>query len=136
MPAAGAWSRLVREKAGRGVPRPLPRTPVSDRDRLVSGMPNIKIVRSTHTMTLPVLDRAFDVIFVVAGDNKASIVHELFKAQKCRFKYPVELFQPKSRIVLCLGDNLLEVQCQPSLYSEIQRGWKRVSFDNPSKLIC
>lgn len=50
-------------------------------------------------MTLPFLDRVFDVIFVVAGDNKASLVNELFKARKGSFKYPVELVQPKSRIV-------------------------------------
>jgi hypothetical protein len=85
---------------GQGVPRPLPRTPFPDRDRLVSGMPRMQIVRSTHTMTLPILDRAFDVIFVVAGDNKASVVHELFNAHNRRFKYPVERVQPKSRNVL------------------------------------
>jgi len=51
-------------------------------------------------MTLPFLDRAFDVIFVVAGDNKATIGHELIKVHKRRFKYPVELVQPKSRIAL------------------------------------
>ncbi|MBZ5700147.1 MAG: 6-phosphogluconolactonase [Acidobacteriia bacterium] len=54
-------------------------------------MPSIEIVRSTHTMTLPFLDHAFDVIFVVAGDNKASVVHELFNVRNCRFKYPVDL---------------------------------------------
>ena len=33
--------------------------------------------RPSHlTMTLPYLDRAFDVIFMVAGDNKAGIVHK------------------------------------------------------------
>jgi hypothetical protein len=31
---------------------------------------------SRLTMTLPLLDRAFDVIFMVAGDNKAGIVHK------------------------------------------------------------
>jgi 6-phosphogluconolactonase/glucosamine-6-phosphate isomerase/deaminase len=51
-------------------------------------------------MTLPFLDRAFDVIFVVAGDNKASIVHESFNVRNRRFIYPVELVQPKSRHVL------------------------------------
>jgi 6-phosphogluconolactonase/glucosamine-6-phosphate isomerase/deaminase len=51
-------------------------------------------------MTLPFLDRAFDVIVVVAGDNKAGIEHELFKVHKGSFKYPVELVHSKSRIVL------------------------------------
>jgi 6-phosphogluconolactonase/glucosamine-6-phosphate isomerase/deaminase len=63
-------------------------------------MPSIEIVRPTHAMTLPLLIRAFDVIFVVAGENKASIGHELFKVHKRRSKGPVEQVQPKSRIVL------------------------------------
>jgi len=63
-------------------------------------MPSIEIVRPTHVMTLPFLDRAFDVIVVVAGDNKAGIEHELFKVHKDSFKYPVELVHSKSRIVL------------------------------------
>ena len=63
-------------------------------------MPSIEIVRSTHAMTLPFLDRTFDAIFVVAGDNKASFGDDLFKVHKRRFKYPVELVEPKSRIVL------------------------------------
>ena len=100
MPASDAWSRLLRETATRGVPSPLPKTLFPDRHRLESGMPSIEIVRSTHTMTLPFLDRAFDVIFVVAGDNKASIVHESFNVRNRRFIYPVELVQPKSRHVL------------------------------------
>lgn len=66
----------------------------------LSGVPSTEIVRSTHTMTLPFLDRAFDVIFVVAGDNEASFVHELFNVRNRRFKHPVELVQPKSRNVL------------------------------------
>jgi hypothetical protein len=100
MPAADAWSRLPKETAGRGVPRLLPRTLFPNRNRLEPGMPSIEIVWPTHAMTLPFLDRAFDVIFVVAGDNKAGIVHELFTIHKRGFKYLVELVQPKSRIVL------------------------------------
>jgi len=96
MLAADAWSRLLKETAGRGVPGPLPRTQFPNRNRFEPGMPSIGIVRPTHAMTLPFLDRAFDVIFVVGGDIKASIGHELFKAHKRRFKYPVELVQPKS----------------------------------------
>jgi hypothetical protein len=62
-------------------------------------MPSIEIARPTHGMTLPFLDCGFDVIFVVAGDNMGGIGHELFKVHKGSFKYPVELVQPKSRIV-------------------------------------
>ena len=40
------------------------------------------------TMTLPFLDRAFDVIFVMAGDNKLGVVHEIFKMRNRCFKYP------------------------------------------------
>jgi hypothetical protein len=98
-PAVEAWSRLLAETAGRVVPGPLPRTLFLDHHRLEPGMPRIKIVRPTHAMTLPFLDRVFDVIFVVAGDNKASIDHELFNVHKRRFKYPVGLVQPKSRNV-------------------------------------
>lgn len=121
MPAADAWSRLLKETAGRGVPRPLPRTLFPNRNRLAPRMPSIEIVRPTHAMTLPFLDRAFDVIFVVSGDNKASIGHELFKVNKRRFKYSVEQVQPKSRIVLCLRDDLAEAHRQPNLFGEIQR---------------
>jgi hypothetical protein len=136
MLAEDAWFRLLKKTAGRGEPHPFPRTLFPNRNRFEPGMPSIEIVRATHAMTLPLLDRVFDVIFVVAGDNKASIVHELFKVRKGSFKYPVELVQPKSRIALCLGDNLAEVHRQRIPFSEIQRSWKRVSFDNPAKLIC
>ena len=100
MLAAKACFRLLKETAGWGVTRPLPRTLFPNRNRFEPGMPSIEIVRPTHAVTLPFLDRAFDVIFVVAGDNKASIGHELFKVHRGSFKYPVELVQPKSRIVL------------------------------------
>ncbi len=39
-------------------------------------------------MTLPFLDRAFDVIFVVAGDNKLGVVHEIVEMRNRCFKYP------------------------------------------------
>jgi 6-phosphogluconolactonase/glucosamine-6-phosphate isomerase/deaminase len=51
-------------------------------------------------MTLRFLDPAFDVIFVVADDHKAGVVHEPFEMRKRGFKYPVELVQSKSGNVL------------------------------------
>ena len=62
-------------------------------------MPGIEIVRSTHTRTLPFIDRACDVIFVIGGDNKAIVVHDLFSVRNRCFKYLVELVQPGSRDV-------------------------------------
>jgi 6-phosphogluconolactonase/glucosamine-6-phosphate isomerase/deaminase len=72
-------------------------------------------------VTLPFLDRAFDVIFVVAGDNKASVVQELFNVRNRRFKYPVERVQPKSRSVLCPRDDFAEAHRPPNLFSGNQR---------------
>jgi hypothetical protein len=67
------------------------------------------------------LDRAFDDIFVGAGDTKASVVHELFKMRNRCFKYPVELVQPKSGNVLWLFDDFAETHRQPNFFSENQR---------------
>jgi len=57
------------------------------------------------TMTLPMLNRAFDVIFLVAGESKADVVYEIFKAHNRRFQYPAELVQPKSGNVYWLLDD-------------------------------
>ena len=72
-------------------------------------------------MTLLFLDRAFDVILVVAGDDKASVVYELFKMRNCCFKYPVELVQPKSGKVHWLFDDFAEIHRQSNLFLENQR---------------
>jgi len=66
-------------------------------------------------MTLRFFDPAFDVIFVVAHDNKAGVA-ELLEMRKRGFKYPVELVQSKSGKVLWA-----------SLFSETQQSWKTVS---------
>ncbi len=71
-------------------------------------------------MTLRFLDPAFDVIFVVAHDNKAGVV-ELFEMRKRGFKYPVELAQSKSGNVLWLFDDFAETHRQASLFSETQQ---------------
>ena len=78
-------------------------------------------------MTLLFLDRAFDVILVVAGDNKASVVHELFKMRNRCFKYPVELVQPKSGNVLWLFDDFAEIHRQSNLFLEDQRFYETVN---------
>ncbi len=72
-------------------------------------------------MTLPFLDGAFDVIFVVAGDNKAGAVHEILQMRNRCFKYSLELVQPESESVLWLFDDFAETHRQPSLLSGNQQ---------------
>ena len=73
------------------------------------------------TMTLLFLDRTFDGILMVAGDNMASVVYELFKIRNRRFKYPVELVRPRSGTVLWLCDDFAETHRQPDFFNENQR---------------
>jgi hypothetical protein len=68
-------------------------------------------------MTLRFLDPAFDVIFVVAHDNKAGVA-ELFEMRKRRVS---ELVHSKSGKVLWLFDDFAETYCQASLFSETQQ---------------
>ena len=72
-------------------------------------------------MTSLFFDRAFDGIFVVAGDNKASTVPGLFEMRNRCFKYPVELVQPMSGTVLWRFGDFAETHRQPNLFSGYQR---------------
>ena len=91
--------------------------PVEVRSHACSRSP----LRGLERHSLPFLDRAFDVIFVLAGDHKASVVHELLRMCNCCFQYPVDPVQPGIGNVLWPADDFAETHCQPSLFSENQQ---------------
>jgi 6-phosphogluconolactonase len=56
------------------------------------------------TLTLPAINNAKEIVFLVSGESKAEIIYEIFNALNRPVKYPAELVQPASGRLLWLLD--------------------------------
>lgn len=66
------------------------------------------------TMTLPMLNRARNVLFLVSGEGKAAIINEIFMKWDRRFQYPAELVQPADGRLLWMLDRAAAAPMQAS----------------------
>lgn len=51
------------------------------------------------SVTYPILNNAHNVFIMATGQNKASIINEVFNDKKAVEKYPVQMIKPKGRLV-------------------------------------
>ena len=65
------------------------------------------------TLTLPALNHAREVMFLVSGGSKAEVVHHIFETPERHFKYPAELVQPKLGRLRWLLDRAAASRLQP-----------------------
>lgn len=76
-----------------------PHTPaLTERDKWVVPVYVPKLETWRLTVTVPVVERARDIMLLVAGANKSSIMGELMKDYHGHPRYPVEMIKPKGRM--------------------------------------
>jgi 6-phosphogluconolactonase len=74
-----------------------PRTPALDvRDRWVVENPVEKLRTTRITLTLPAINGAREVVFLVAGEGKAGALREILEGDADPSEYPAKLVQPTS----------------------------------------
>lgn len=66
------------------------------------------------TLTLPVLNNARHIMFLVVGENKSSIANELFVRPNRSIKYPAELIRPTDGTIIWFLDRAAASKLQPS----------------------
>ena len=77
-----------------------PRTPALDvRDRSVTENPVEKLGTTRITLTIPALNAARRVAFLVAGENKAQALAEILEGSADPHDYPAKFVQPTSGLV-------------------------------------
>ncbi len=81
-----------------------PGTPVlEERRRIVAEVHVESLATSRVTLTVPTINNAGDVCFIVSGRSKARIVHEVLEGPAAR--YPAQLITPSSGRISWLLDN-------------------------------
>jgi len=60
--------------------------------------------RARVTLTLPVLNNAAQILFLVSGRSKATIVHEVLGKEKTKDQYPAGLINPSRGSIIWLVD--------------------------------
>jgi 6-phosphogluconolactonase len=76
---------------------------LNESHRLVAAPWVIKLNSHRITMTLPVLNNAATTIFLVSGDSKATILHEVLDGKPATF--PAQAIQPTSGELIWLADS-------------------------------
>jgi 6-phosphogluconolactonase len=66
------------------------------------------------TLTLPVLNNAHHVMFLISGESKANVVHEILQAPQRSFEYPAELVQPEQGKLWWLLDRAAAMKLNPT----------------------
>jgi 6-phosphogluconolactonase len=80
-----------------------PHTPALDvRDRWVAANPVQQLDTGRLTLTVPVLNAARAVWFLVAGEGKAEAVAEILAGSAGPLDYPSKLVRPKDGALVCL----------------------------------
>ncbi|TCJ20085.1 6-phosphogluconolactonase [Rubrobacter taiwanensis] len=119
--AAAAYEAELREFFGEGVPRLdlillgigadghtaslFPETSALEvHDRFVVANPVLKLGATRLTLTLPVLNAARAVIFLVSGEEKAAALREILRGGEDPRKYPAKLVRPAGGELLWLAD--------------------------------
>jgi 6-phosphogluconolactonase len=95
-----------------------PHQPVLDeRTRMVCGIRVDEVKMSRITFTLPVINAAALVLFVVAGPNKAGVVHRVLEGARDPVAIPAQAVSPMNGELLWMVDAAAAVKLQ-SLDSE------------------
>jgi 6-phosphogluconolactonase len=91
-----------------------PETPALEvHDRWVVANPVLKLDTTRITLTVPVINAARAVIFLVAGENKAEALREILEGESDPHAYPAKLVQPPG------GPKCMVDQSAASLLSEL-----------------
>jgi 6-phosphogluconolactonase len=69
---------------------------LNDSEHLVAAAYVEKLKAHRLTLTLPVLNEAVEVVFLIAGASKAGIVKELLGRQESAMSYPAAKIQPRN----------------------------------------
>jgi 6-phosphogluconolactonase len=85
-----------------------------EKEKLVAANYAEKFKSHRLTLTLPVLNNAHHVMFLISGESKANIVHEILQAPQRSFQYPAELVQPEPGKLWWLLDRAAAMKLNPA----------------------
>jgi 6-phosphogluconolactonase len=67
--------------------------------RLVLGYMVVKLNAPRITLTFPVINQARKVLFLVSGESKSAILHEVFEGESPELRYPAATVEPASGLL-------------------------------------
>ena len=74
-----------------------------------------KLNTSRITLTLPVLNAAREVAFLVSGADKAAVLHEVLEGKTPGEKYPSKLVRPSDGKLIWFVDRAAASELSPSV---------------------
>jgi 6-phosphogluconolactonase len=88
---------------------------LQERSRLVVANWVEKLNASRITLTLPVLNAAREVAFLVSGADKAAVLHEVLEGKGLGEKYPSKMVRPSDGKLIWFVDRAAASELSPSV---------------------
>jgi 6-phosphogluconolactonase len=88
---------------------------LEERSRLVVANWVEKLNASRITLTLPVLNAAREVAFLVSGTDKAAVLHEVLEGKAPGEKYPSKMVRPSDGKLIWFVDRAAASELSPSV---------------------
>jgi 6-phosphogluconolactonase len=86
---------------------------VTERRRWVVGYTVARLGRARITMTPPLLNRAAEIRILVAGADKAAVLHEALEGPREPERLPVQLVAPEAGRLIWLVDRAAAAKLSP-----------------------